>query len=215
MKSSAYVTALASTGAVAQLDVITGAMAKVGNSVNALDSAVKAFSSDFSPVQAKASDLINTLKQGKTSVDGAKSLSLDDALLLTQPTQNLVTSSQTLQQDFLARRDKIQQAGLCDTVRSSLSQISDASKALIDAVTAKIPKEAQEVAAKMAGKDIDILNAAQADFSKENCTASSAGNQTVAASTSAPAPTTTSSVAAGATMLAPLSLGMVAVAALF
>ena len=217
MKYSIAIAAIAAASASAQLNVITGVMSNVGNAIDALDSAVKSFSSDFSPIQEKATDLISSLKQGLANVTSASDLALNDAISLTAPTQSLITKSQTLETDFKAKVNSIEKANACDSVRTSLGAITNASTALTQAINAKLPEQVKDLAAKLSAQDTAILVQAQKDFSEANCKSSGGGgNKTMAtpASTTA-ASANTASAAAGAALFAPpCGLALVFAAAL-
>ncbi|EFZ03942.1 hydrophobic surface binding protein A family protein [Metarhizium robertsii] len=216
MKFSNAVVLAAATGTYAQITVIQGVLTSVGSGIEGLDSAATGFNGDVDAVKSKADALVSAIKSGKTKVDGSSDLTLTDALGLTDPVQSLTKKGQSLADNFKAKRSDVEKAGACDTVRTELSDINTNSKALIDAVVSKVPKDAQTIAQSLAAGLTKVLNQAQDDFSESNCKNSggSGGSSSKtggASATSAAAPTTAaatgghSSASAPATTLAPTS----------
>ncbi|KAJ6442304.1 cell wall protein [Purpureocillium lavendulum] len=184
------------------LATVTGVISGVGEQIDNLDKAAKAFSGDQKPVVAAAEKLIQALKDGKTKVDGSDDLSLADALGLQEPVKALQAKGETLEKDFKEKRSEVEKAGACSTVRSNLADINKNSQALISSVVSKVPKDAQAIAKSLADGLTKVLNQAQDDFSEANCKdsgnggSSSAPGSTGAGSTSAPGSTASGSASA-------------------
>ncbi|KAF4456628.1 cell wall protein [Fusarium austroafricanum] len=151
------------------LATVTGVLNDVGSGIDGLDSAVKAFKGNSDPVVDAAEKLVSVINAGKTKVDKSDDLSLSDALGLQDPVKDLTKKAETLTDDLKAKRPQIQEAGLCGTTRTQISDINTASKKLIASVVSKVPKAAQGIAENLASGLTDVLNEAQDAFSEKNC----------------------------------------------
>ncbi|KAL3956740.1 hypothetical protein ACCO45_009586 [Purpureocillium lilacinum] len=172
--------ATSAVAGVRDLATVTGVISNVGNEIDNLDKAAKAFSGDQKPVVAAAEKLIQALKDGKTKVAGSDDLSLADALGLQEPVKALQAKGETLEKDFKAKRSEVEKAGACGTVRQNLGDINENSQALISAVVSKVPKDAQAIAKSLADGLTKVLNQAQDDFSEANCKDSTGGGSSSA-----------------------------------
>lgn len=189
--------AVAATGAYAQLSVLQPIFTSIGNAIGDLDTAAKGFNGDVAAVTSKADALISAIKSGNTKAAASSDLSLNDALGLTTPVQDLNSKGETLEKDFKAQIAAVQKAGACDTVRSKLADINTASQALIKTVVSKVPEAAQSVAKTLADQLTTTLSKATDDFSEANCknsggsggSSSAAGTPTGGASQTSAAPT--------------------------
>ncbi|ORY72109.1 hydrophobic surface binding protein A-domain-containing protein [Pseudomassariella vexata] len=143
----------------------------VSTSLTQLDTTVKAFDgSNLNQLTTDASALVDTLKQGITKVQGTTPLTLQDALSLQSTVTDLQTKGQTLLDSLTAKKSQIEKAGLCTVVQTNLKDVSDQSKALIDAVVQKVPQEAQTIAGNLASGVTSTLQGGQASFGQGNCT---------------------------------------------
>ncbi|KAJ4245280.1 hypothetical protein NW762_014150 [Fusarium torreyae] len=131
------------------LATVTGVFDDVGSGIDELDSAVKAFKGDSDPVVDTAENLVNVINGGKTEVDKSDDLSLTDALALQDPVRSLTNKAEALTNDLKAKKTAFQEAGLCVTTRSQISEINGASQKLINLT--------------------DVLNGAQDSFSESKC----------------------------------------------
>lgn len=204
--------------AVRDISTITGVLNNVKTSLQNLDSAVKSATDDPAPLLKASNALLDTLKSGKTKVDGTSDLSLTDAVSLTQPVQDLTKLGQTLADDLKGIRTKVEKLGECDVVRTQISSINSGSQALIKSVVSKVPEEARDIANQLSAGLTKVLEQSQADFSEANCknsggggggspTSAPGGGSSSApaggASTTAAAPGTTSAPAGGDVTSAP------------
>lgn len=197
---------------------IVKVLASVQSGVEKLDSAANSYNGDKAPL-IKASDaLIQTIKDGKTKVDATGKLSPLEGTELVQPTNELNDEAKKLVKDLTSKRDQVEKAGECDTVREKLQAISSNSQALIKAVVAKVPESLSDIAAGLSKKVTDTLNEAADAFSEANCKNSggdggdntskpSGGDKTTSApggdQTSTPAGGDQTSTPAGATTSCP------------
>lgn len=154
---------------------VTSVIADVDTGIKALDKEVKAFSGDEGAVTKAAEDLISTLKSGTETIKGSDDLSLSDALALQSVVKNLQGDADTLVDDLTSKKSDFEAAGLCSTVRKETTDISTASKALIDAIVSKVPEAAQDIAKDLASGLITSLDKAQSEYAEGSCTDKSGG----------------------------------------
>ncbi|KAG6005189.1 hypothetical protein E4U54_000379 [Claviceps lovelessii] len=199
MKYSTAIAAIAAAGAYADIQIVTGVLVSVGNGIDGLNTAAQSFSGNVQNVKDKADALVTAIRNGKSTVDGSPDLTLQEALGLTDPVQGLTKKGQTLLATFKDKRSDVEKANACDTVRIELRDINERSSALIKAVVAKVPKDAQVVAQSLASQLTTVLTQAQNDFSEANCkNAGGAVNPGASSQTSA-APSNTANVSQTAT----------------
>ncbi|POR36331.1 Cell wall mannoprotein 1, partial [Tolypocladium paradoxum] len=173
------------------LATITSIINSAGQGIDNLDTAVKAFSGDPKPVQDASAALLQVLKDGKTKVDGTSNLNLIEALGLQQPVQDLQAKGEILLADLKARKADIEKNNLCDITRQQVTDINTNSKALIDAIVAKVPPAAQAIATSLAAGLVQVLANAQTEFSEQNCKNSMSTTLQGTTSTSPPETTPT------------------------
>ncbi|OAQ97762.1 hypothetical protein LLEC1_00549 [Akanthomyces lecanii] len=166
---------------------VTSILADVKKNLEALDSAVKNYNGDKSTVLKASNDLISTLKDGKTKVDSAAELDLNDAVTLTAPVQALTKSGQALADDLKTFKTTVQKEGECTLVRTQVGNVNDASQALIKSVVGKVPQEAQQIAAQLSAPLTKVLEDSVSEFSESNCQDSGSGGSSPSGGSSAPA----------------------------
>ncbi|KAF5008737.1 hypothetical protein FDECE_4974 [Fusarium decemcellulare] len=175
------------------LATVTEVLSDVGSGIDKLDSAVKSLPGDPDPVVNAAESLVSVINDGKSKVDKSDDLSLSDALGLQDPVQDLTKKAETLTDNLKSKKSGIQDAGLCSTTRSQISDINEASQKLIDSVVSKVPEAAQSIAKDLASDLTNVLNEAQDAFSESNCVdkKGSSTSKEVGASTTTKLPTET------------------------
>ncbi|KAJ6784707.1 hypothetical protein PWT90_00450 [Aphanocladium album] len=158
-------------GFVLQRDVaaIVGVLHSVQTDIDNLDTAVKAWTADPTPVLDASNKLVAIIGQGTGIVHSSPELSLNDAISLLGPVKDLKGHAQNLVNDLKGKKDVVVKGGLCEAVSSQVTSIGDKSKGLIDATVAKVPRGAQDIAKQQAQGFLDILSDAQSTFSPENC----------------------------------------------
>ncbi|KAM0328825.1 hypothetical protein ACHAQA_005241 [Verticillium albo-atrum] len=159
-----------------ELAVVTGVINQVGTGIASLDRAVQGFTNDPTAVQQASSQLINTFRQGASSIQGTTELTLQEALQLQQLVGGLQTNGQSLVRNLQAKKPAFQQANLCDIVRSQVADVTTGASTLIDAIVSKVPQAAQQIAAQMAAGFTRTLQESAQSFSAQNCV--NAGGQT-------------------------------------
>ncbi|OAR01912.1 hypothetical protein LLEC1_01257 [Akanthomyces lecanii] len=126
--------------------VVKGVISTSQTDIDSVKTAVDAYKGDKTDLVKAADQLVSDLKAGKTKVEGSDDLSLNDAVDLTAPVQSLTKSGSALTDSLTARKSEVEKAGECKTVQDQIAAISESSKGLIDAVTAKVPEAAQSIA---------------------------------------------------------------------
>ncbi|OAQ61276.1 cell wall protein [Pochonia chlamydosporia 170] len=171
------VEALAYQPVVRDLKAITGVLDNVKSDLQNLDAVVKKDGNgkDPEPLLKASNALLQTLKKGKTTVDGSSELALTDAVALTQPVQDLTKLGQTLTDDLKSIRPNVEKLGECQVVRTQISSINAGSQALIKSVVGKVPEEARDIANQLSAGLTKVLEQAQDDFSEQNCKGSGGG----------------------------------------
>ncbi|KAM3497940.1 hypothetical protein MY10362_008724 [Beauveria mimosiformis] len=185
-------------------DTVISILGDVKKNLEALDSSVKSYSGDQAPLLKASKDVVSALTDGKTKVDGSDELDLNGAIKLTEPVQDLTRSGEALTSGLKEFRPTVEKEGACTIFRTQVGSVNDASQALIKAVIAKVPEEAQSIASQLVAGLTKVLQEAVDVFSESNCKDS--GNAGSSSSTgSAPASSSaaaTSSAAAGSSSAA-------------
>ncbi|KFX94822.1 hypothetical protein V495_02263 [Pseudogymnoascus sp. VKM F-4514 (FW-929)] len=127
-------------------------IASIQTDTDALDTAIKAFTSDGAAVQAGSDKLVGTINAGVTTINAQPVLSDLDALGLTTPVNTLNDHVTTVVDDSIAKKDAFATACLGPAVLADLEAQLAASKALATAVTAKVSDLLKPTAAQLAGK---------------------------------------------------------------
>lgn len=179
------------------LPTITTVINSVGDKISALDSAVTSYTGgDSTAFQSAATDLETTIKDGVTQVQGTAAITLSDALALQSLVTSLQSTADKLVSDLAAKKTQIESAGLCSTVQDQSSQLNTLSGQLIDAITSKVPTEAQSIASQLTAGFTAALQQNQANFAQGNCTnAAGSGTGSSSASAGSTASATASSTA--------------------
>lgn len=194
------------------LAAITSVIAAVGAKTDALDAAIKAYTSGpITPVTSASQDLIDTINAGIATVKSSADLSESDALGLTGPVQDLTKKVQTAVDDLDSRQAQVEKACAVAVTQKSLKDQLAASSALSDAITSKVPQALQGIAGTLssgitAAIQKGITNYANAkndascsSSSSSSSSASSGTTATTAAASSTASMSATSSMAASST----------------
>ncbi|RAK96929.1 cell wall mannoprotein 1 family protein [Aspergillus ibericus CBS 121593] len=213
-------TSVMATPAIVERDAsaITDVLSQIQTQVQALDSAINAYSGgDPSKVESASTSLVSDINSGVTTVNKASELSATDALTITGPVQDVTKEVQTTISDLIAKKSQFVAAGSGGTVYSQLEKQYTASKNLADAITSKVPSSLSSIASSLAsgitdaiqkGVDAykDAANSSPASSSEASSATSAATSATSAASaaTSATEATTESSSAAASTSSSPV-----------
>ncbi|OAQ58808.1 cell wall galactomannoprotein Mp2/allergen F17-like protein [Pochonia chlamydosporia 170] len=189
MKASTVAAILVAASRVrAQISVLTGALSKVSDGVQALDNATTSF--DIDAIKSRGDALISTISSQRTAVNASKAITIADALGLNGPVQRQNDDFETLVTDLKAKRPQIEKANACKDVHSRITKINDGSLALIEGIIAKVPQEAQSIVRQVATGTTRTLNDAGSAFSESNCK-NSGPTTTTSVSTTTPTSTPT------------------------
>lgn len=189
------------------LPTVTSVIATVQSSLAALDDAVNAFSGSATGLTNAGTALQSAISGGVTTIQASSNLSLNDAVGLQSQVGPLQTIAQKLVTDLAAKKPAIQQANLCDTVRQQSDSINSQSQQLINAITSKVPVEAQSIASSIAGQFVVTLQQNSANFAQGNCTNAggaapppgSTGTSSASSASGSARTTTATSLATGST----------------
>lgn len=148
---------------------VVGVLSSVQASIDSLDNVVKAGVSDLSALLGASNKLIDAISSGTTTVTGTSSLTLIETIKIIKPVQSLQAHAKTLVDDLKAKKQQIEQGGLCGVVAQQIGTIDQNSQALVKATVSKTAQIAQTVAAKVAQPILDILADAKTSFNDQNC----------------------------------------------
>lgn len=175
MKFSAQIAvACLSVGALAHvapraLSDFQGVLNTVQTDVDALDSAVNAFTSNTAPVQAAATKLVNDINSGNSNLAGQPVLNLADTFTLNSQVTSFKNHAKTLVDDLKAKRPTVISTGNCGLVRNNIDSINTSAGALIQTIVAKADPQAKSIAQSQAKAIQAILDDGKAYYTTANC----------------------------------------------
>ncbi|KAE9964129.1 hypothetical protein BLS_008634 [Venturia inaequalis] len=141
-----FATLAFTTGAIAQLTVITPVLDKIAADIGTFDTAVNGYTGgDAADVLSSGKKLLDTINSGVTTVKGSSDLSQNDAIQLTTQFQGLQSASEKVYKSLYEKKCNFASAGKLPEVSSNLQDQLTASKALTDAITSKVPPTLQAV----------------------------------------------------------------------
>ncbi|PHH88727.1 hypothetical protein CDD83_7165 [Cordyceps sp. RAO-2017] len=151
------------------LSTIKQELVKIQDGIDKLDQAAKNVKGNPGVVIASADALIHTIVTSTATVQGTSPVTIEDAVKLLGPVQDLVKHGKTLHQDFVNERSDIAKAGQCKTTREKIGSIKDEASKCIDVIVSKVEEKARSIARNEANKVIQELNEAVADFGPDKC----------------------------------------------
>lgn len=175
MKFALATVALAAVAAAGPVD---DALKGINADITALDTAVKSYSGDKGPLVQAAQKLINDVKAATTSIGGGPDLTQAEALPLVPVVTQINKDGKQLSDDLISKKDEVQKAKECSTVRGIATDLTSSSKDLIKAVVSKTPSDLQAIAQNLASELTKTLQTAQDAFSEANCKDASGGGST-------------------------------------
>ncbi|KAJ3498753.1 hypothetical protein NLG97_g873 [Lecanicillium saksenae] len=144
-------------------------LSTVQTDVDALDSAINAFTGNTAPVQAAATTLVNAINNGNTQLSPQPVLNLADTLTLNSGVTSFKNHAQTLVNDIKAKRPVVISTGNCAVVRTNIDDINSSAGILIQTIVSKADPAAQGIAQKQAKAIQDILDDGKAYYTTANC----------------------------------------------
>jgi len=123
----------------------------------ALDTAVKGYTTDFGPLQSAATALQNLIVSGTATVNSQPVLDLLDASQTAETVTNLSADVNSTVNDLISKKDAFVTNGKAADVLKILQDQKTASQALADALTSKVPAELKDVAAQLSAGINDAL----------------------------------------------------------
>jgi hypothetical protein len=180
------------------LATIQKVISDIQTQTQALDTAVKGYTTDFGPVQSAATALQNLIVSGTTTVNAQPVLSLLDASQTAQTVTDLSTIVTNTVNDLIASQATFVANGKAADVLKTLQDQKSASQALADALTSKVPAELQTVAAQLSAAISDALTKGITAFTGLGGapSSSSAASSTVGSATSSSSAVSSTSSAA-------------------
>ncbi|KAE8333060.1 hydrophobic surface binding protein A-domain-containing protein [Aspergillus sergii] len=147
------------------LPTITGVLSGIGPKVDALDSAIQAYTGgDVTKVQQASDSLVDAINAGTTKVSGTSNLSGGDALGLPGPVNDLKQKITTAVTHLSGKKSQIVQAGKGGQTYNDLIQQKTAAKKLSDAIVSKVPENLQNLASGIASGISDAIDKGVQDF---------------------------------------------------
>ncbi|PLB54906.1 hypothetical protein P170DRAFT_483705 [Aspergillus steynii IBT 23096] len=133
------------------LPTVTGVLSGIGPKVEALDSAVQAYSGgDVAKVQQASDNLVDAINAGTTKVKGTSDLSTSDALGLPGPVNELKDKISTVITHLSSKKSQLVKAGKGGQTYSDLTEQKTAAKKLSDTIVSKVPDSLQDLAGSIA-----------------------------------------------------------------
>jgi len=140
------------------LATIQGVISDISKATDSLDTAVKAFTSDFGPLQSASDALLSTIKGGVTKVAASDVLPLLDAANVAQSVIALNTSASNVINDLISKKSALVAAGKGGDTLKTLQEQRSAAKSLADAITSKVPTDLQSTASQLSQSIDDAFN---------------------------------------------------------
>jgi len=198
-----FATIAFATGAVAQLTVLTPVISTIVSDVGNLDTAVKGFTTDAGPSLTAAKTLLDDINAGVATAKGSADLSQNDALSLTTPIQGLQSATEGLIKDLTDKKCAFVTAGKASDVLTNLQDQLTASKALADAITAKVPQALQSIAAQLSSGIATAVQGGITSFKDtSSCPAAPGGGSSSSAAPSS-GPSSSATATTGASSAGP------------
>ncbi|KAB8261659.1 hydrophobic surface binding protein A-domain-containing protein [Aspergillus pseudonomiae] len=147
------------------LPTIKGVLSGIGPKVDALNSAIQAYTGgDVAKVQQASDNLVNAINAGTTKVSSTSALSGGDALGLPGPVNELKQKITTAVTHLSGKKSQIVQAGKGGQTYNDLVQQKNAAKKLSDTIVSKVPDNLQNIASGIAGGISDAIEKGVKDF---------------------------------------------------
>ncbi|RAK72170.1 cell wall mannoprotein 1 family protein [Aspergillus fijiensis CBS 313.89] len=167
------------------LPTVTGVLSGIGTKVDALGSAIQAYSGgDVASVQQASDNLVSAINSGNSQVSGTSALSSTDALGLPGPVDTLKKKISTVISDLDNKKTLIVEAGKGAQTYNDLTEQKAAAEKLSDTIVSKVPESLQSLAGTVAGGISDAIEAGVKSWSDQ---ASKGGDAQPQASPAAPA----------------------------
>ncbi|KAK2811583.1 hypothetical protein FQN50_001925 [Emmonsiellopsis sp. PD_5] len=137
------------------LAAFTGIISDIGAGVDALSSALSGGDNDAAI--SASEDLVASIKAGVETAKGEDELTLNDALSLTSPVQELIEKVDGVIDTIIKKKEDFIAADLAFLIKQSLSEQFDASTALAEAISSKVPEGVKDIAKQLAAGVSDSI----------------------------------------------------------
>ncbi|RAH63898.1 cell wall mannoprotein 1 family protein [Aspergillus aculeatinus CBS 121060] len=150
------------------LPTVTGVLSGIGTKVDALGSAIQAYSGgDVASVQQASDNLVSAINSGNSQVSGTSALSSTDALGLPGPVDTLKKKISTVISDLDDKKTLIVEAGKGAQTYNDLTEQKAAAEKLSDTIVSKVPESLQSLAGTVAGGISDAIEAGVKSWSDQ------------------------------------------------
>ncbi|RAH45705.1 cell wall mannoprotein 1 family protein [Aspergillus brunneoviolaceus CBS 621.78] len=150
------------------LPTVTGVLSGIGTKVDALGSAIQAYSGgDVASVQQASDNLVSAINSGNSQVSGTSALSSTDALGLPGPVDTLKKKISTVISDLDNKKTLIVEAGKGAQTYNDLTEQKAAAEKLSDTIVSKVPESLQSLAGTVAGGISDAIEAGVKSWSDQ------------------------------------------------
>ncbi|PYI36690.1 hypothetical protein BP00DRAFT_421072 [Aspergillus indologenus CBS 114.80] len=150
------------------LPTVTGVLSGIGTKVDALGSAIQAYSGgNVASVQQASDNLVSAINSGNSQVSGTSALSATDALGLPGPVDTLKKKIATVISDLDNKKTLIVSAGKGAQTYNDLAEQKAAAEKLSDTIVSKVPDSLQSLAGTVAGGISDAIEAGVKSWSDQ------------------------------------------------
>jgi hypothetical protein len=121
----------------------------ISSGLQSMDQEIKVWTGDVvgaSQVLAKAQDLLEVIKKGTAKLDSEPEMSLNDAVKIVKPANDLIKVVKTVISGLTARKSDLAKAKLTSVAQDTLNQFAVEAKNLVGAIRTKIPENVKTVA---------------------------------------------------------------------
>lgn len=198
------------------INTITSIVNAANSKTLVMDGVIKSFSGDEKSLTAAADDLLASIQGGTTQIQSAAKITLPDSILLQTAVEELTLTVNITMTDLISKKKVFVDAGLGPVVYAMLQQQLEASQAMSDAITSKVPVELHDVAESMSQAAVAPMISGLHLFEDVSGTSGSSNSQSVSTSASASTSKSSATADAASTGSAPrvgLSLGVTMIAA--
>lgn len=152
-----------------EISVVAKVLGDVQTHLKDLYDVAKSGKADPGPLLVASKGLIDSIKSGKTTVDASSQLSFIETVHLIEPVHKMAQLSERLVGGMEELKPKLEEAEMCDVVRIQVSNINNASDALITSVNNKVADASKEISEELSKGITDVLQKSEETFSEENC----------------------------------------------
>lgn len=163
------------------INVVTG----IDTQVKSLDTAIQGYNGgDATSLLTASQAVLSATSNGVTTVNGATSISLNDALTLQSSVQTLTTDLNQTISDLVAKKSQLVAAGQGGTVEQNLQQQLTAAQSLSTAIASKVPSSVSSLAQQLSQGIVNAINTGVTAFQGTGTASSVVGSSATTVKTS-------------------------------